>query len=241
MERLTNPQNDRRSITHTGAEVGSTNVSLSQNTVDREDPVIEWTCPRKFDLMTYQGGRHKTKFVPRAREDYTWTGSDPGDPGTGDTTLTLDTEFVPVSGEFDLEDQPYPSVVVYNITQGSEATIASIDYGANEITLDSAPNDNDDVAFWPVLSEGVVKYVGHNQFGDRVGSLDQYGIPLHIFHDFEHDRNETTIHLTGAVAWEEAESLALYVNSPDQIVWEDADYPHGQYASTIEQRVDVDV
>ena len=235
MDRLTNPKNDRRSITHTGADLGESNVYLHQNTPDREDPVLEWECPRKYELITYQGGRHKTKFVPRSREDFVW-----GTDASG-TTVQLETNFVPVSGEADLEDAPYPPVVIYNVTQGSRVDIADIHYGANEVTLASEPNADDDVAFWPVMAEGEVKLVGHNQFGDRVGSLDQYGIPLHIFHDFEHDRNETQIHLTGAVMFEESERLAVYINSPDQIVWEDADFPLDTYASTIEQRVDVDV
>lgn len=234
MQRLTNPKNDRRSITHTGSDVGEENVDLTQNTADREDPVIAWTCPRKYDVMTYQGGRHKTKFVPRSREDFVGTTGD-------DTEIQLSANIVPVSGETELDEQPYPSVVAYNVTTDTQRDIADIHYGSNTITLASDLNDGDDLAVWPVMADGVVKYVGHDQFGNRVGSLDQYGIPLHVFHDFEHDRNETQIHLTGAVSWEEAEELALYVNSPDTIVWDDADYPLGAYASTMEQRVDVDV
>lgn len=234
MERLTNPKNDRRSITHTGSDVGADNVTLTSNTPDREDPVIEWECPRKYDLMTYQGGRHLTKFVPRCKESITGSGDD-------DTEVELDANIVPVAGETDSDDWPYPPVVAYNVTQGERIDLDDIHYGSNTVTLASDPNDGDDVALFPVMADGVVKYVGHDQFGNRVGSLDTYGIPLHVFHDFEHDRNETQIHLTGAVSWEEAESLALYVDSPDQIVWADDDYPLGSYASTIEQRVDVDV
>jgi hypothetical protein len=234
MPTFTNPKSDRRALTHTGAELGLDHVTLSQNATGREDPVIEWECPRKYERITYAAGRHLTKFVPRAREEISGTTGD-------DTVVSLTTDIQPPHGELADDDQNYDAVVAYNVTAGAEYDIVDYDYAANEVTLGTDPADGDTVALWPVIIEGDLKFIGHDQFGHRIAALDQWGIPIHVFNDFNQQKNQTEVHLTGAVSWEESEKLALYVDSPRQVVWDDADYPRGQYASTIEQRVDVDV
>lgn len=234
MAQVSNPKNDRRSLTHAFHEVGDDNGTLRQNTANVNSPILEWTCPRKYESIRYAGGRHKTKFIPRTRQDMTGSTND-------DTVVTLTADIQPIHGETDPGDWNYDPVVAMNVTQGSEIAISDYNFAQNEITLASDPADGDSVALYPVIAEGTVQYRGLDQFGHEISPLDEWSAPLHVFHDFEQGRNETEIHLIGAAQWEESETLALYIDSPHQIVWEDADYPRGSYASTIEQRVDVSV
>lgn len=234
MASISNPKNDRRSLTHAFHEVGDDNGVLRQNTVGVNSPVLEWKCPRKYDSIRYAGGRHKTKFTPRTRQDIVGSAGD-------DTVVSLNADIQPIAGETSPDDWMYDPVVAYNVTQGVEIEIASYDFSANEVTLATDPADGDDVALWPILAEGTVQYRGLDQFGHEISPLDEWSTPLHVFHDFEQGNAETEIHLIGAAQWSESETLALYIDSPHQIVWEDADYPRGKYASTIEQRVDVSV
>lgn len=234
MPTYTNPKNDRRTITHTGSELGSGNVTLNQNATGREDTILSWTCPRKYDQITYAAGRHYTKFIPRYKEVFS------GDGGT--TTFTLTGTVDPPHGETVMEDQNYPPVVAYDTDAGTELDVESVDYATGDVTLATAPNNaNDNLLLWPVLVEGTVKFIGEDQFGHRIAALDPWGIPIHSFNDYNQSKNMTQVHLTGAVSWEESEKLGLYLESPRQVVWSDADYPRGQYASTIQQEVDVDV
>lgn len=229
-----NPKNDRRSLTHRGAELGSSFVTLSQNATGREDSIIEWECPRKYDLITYAAGRHNTKFIPRGKETADGDGAA--------TTFSLTANIAPPSGETTLDDQPYPPVVAYDTDAGSQLTVESYDYNANSVTFTSAPNTGtDNVEMWYVITEGVLKFIGHDQFGHRIAALDEWGIPIRVFNDFDQSKNMTKVHMTGAISWEEAESLVLYLDGPRQIVWEDPNYPEGQFVSSLEQRVDVDV
>lgn len=234
MPTISNPKNDRRSLTHTGREVGSENVELLQNAANSNSPILKWTCPRKFQTIRYAGGKHTTKFVPRSREEVTGTTGD-------DTVVSLTADIAPPAGETNQYDFPYDPVVAYNVTTGVEYDIASYDFGANEVTLGTDPASGDTVALWPVIIEGTIQYRGLDQFDHEVAPLDEWSTPVHVFNDFEQNKNETEIHLVGAAQWEENETLALYMDSPRQVVWSDADYPRGQYASQIEQRVDVSV
>jgi hypothetical protein len=234
MPKISNPKNDRRSLTQTGNEVGSSNVSLTQNAANTNSPIISWTCPRKFDSIRYAGGRHKTRFVPRYEQTVSGTAGD-------DTVVTLDGDIQPIAGEEKLDEHPYDAVVAYNVTQSSTVDISAIDYNANEVTLASDPADGDTVKLWPILIEGTVQYRGLDQFSHEIAPLDEWSTPVHVFHDFDQMKNETEIHLVGAAEWEESETLALYMDSPRQIVWQDSDFPNGAFVSQIEQRVDVTV
>lgn len=235
MAQISNPKNDRRSLTHTFGEVGDSNGTLKQNTADVNSPILEWTCPRKFSSIRYAGGRHKTKFVPRYNESFTGSTND-------DTVVSLSGNIQPLTGETDQDEWPYPVVVAYNVTQDIDYTDdLTYDFSANEVTLPSDPADGDDVQLWPILTEGTLQYRGLDQFGHEIAPLDEWTTPIHVFHDFDQQMNETEIHLIGAAQWTESETLALYLDSPRQIVWEDTNYPRGTYVSTIEQRVDVSV
>lgn len=235
-ETYTNPKSDRRSLTHTGVELGADNVTVSQNATGREDSVISWECPRKYARITYAAGQHITKFTPRTRETHAGDGVQ--------TTFPLASEIAAPNGETNLNEMAYQPVVAYDTDAGAQLEVESYNFNQNEVTFANAPNDGvgaENVVTWSVLIEGEVKMIGHDQFDNRVAALDGWGIPLHVFNDFDQDKNMTQIHLTGAITWEESERLVLYIDSPHQITWADADYPEGEFASTIEQRVDVDV
>lgn len=243
MATISNPANDRRSLTHTGMEVGDDNVELVQNQVDNNSPILKWSCPRKYDQIRYAGGSHKTKFQPRTKQVETIADADgSGTLEEGERTVALDNIIQAVHGEEVLDDQQYPVVVVGNVTQGGEVEVVDVNYANNEVTVAEADvADGDDVALFPILAEGTAQYRGLDQFDHEIGPLDEWSVPLHVFHDFDQDKNETEIHLIGAAQWSESETLGLFIDAPHQVVWEDADYPHGNYVSTIEQRVDVTV
>lgn len=227
---ISGPVSDTRSFSHTGAEVGDSNVELNQNTTGREDVVLRWTMPKKYNRVAYAAGKHYTHAELRHRVNRT------SHSGTS-VDVDGDADLVPVAGELEVDDQPFAAVRVVNTTTGNELSVDSINYGANTLTLATDPA-GDDLALFPVMNEGYVKYVAENQFDQRVGPLDPWGIPSHVFSDFEQDNNETRIHLVGAGSFKRNESLALVVDSPRQVVWEDSDYPEG-YVSRWQQRVDV--
>lgn len=233
-ESYTNPKNDRRSLTHTGTEVGSSNITLSQNTPNREDEVLAWKCPRKFDSIVFSAGDHVTKFLPRYRESFDGDGST--------STFNITGDIAPPNGENYIPNMSYQPVVAYDSDAGSQLTVDSYDFDAGTVTFASAPNTGTgNVVVWPIMLDGVLKYFGVDQFDNPVAALDRWGIPLHVFNDFDTDQNMTQIHLTGAATWEEEEELVLRIEAPQQIVWQDGEFPNGEYASQIEQRVDVNV
>lgn len=234
MPSYTNPKGDRRSLTHTGAELGEENVTLSTNATGREDAVLSWECPRKYDTITYAAGRHPTRFTPRTKEQFDGDGTQ--------TTFNLTADISAPAGETNIVDMNYDPVVAYDDAAGQEIMVESYNFDQNEVTLESAPSTGTaNLHLFSVLIEGDLKFIGHDQFDHRIAALDEWGIPLHVFNDFNQLQNQTKVHLTGAVSWEESERLVLYIDSPHEIVWEDANYPRGTYASSIEQRVDVDV
>ena len=243
MAQISNPKNDRRSLTHAFHEVEPENGELSQNTPDVNSPVLKWTCPRKWSRVRYAGGTHKTKFVPRTKQTVTISDDDgDGALSEDERTVVVESTIQPINGETNPDDQPYPPVVAFNVTQGTEIEPADYAYPQNEVTFaDGDVAAGDEVAMWPILNRGTLQYRGLDQFDHEIAPLDEWSEPIHVFHDFDQNKNETEIHLVGAAEWTESETLALYIDSPDQIVWEDADYPRGNYVSTIEQRVDVSV
>lgn len=234
MAQITNPKNDRRSLSHTFSEVGEDNGELTQNMEDRNSPVLEWTCPRKYERIRYAGGRHKTKFVPRYHMAHSAEG--------GEENVEVDGILQPIVGETDPDEMPYMPVVAYNETQENDITdYLEYDFAMNEVVLPESVEAGDDVHLFPIMVEGTLQYRGLDQFGHEIAPLDEWSTQLHIFHDFDQNQNNTEIHLVGALEWTESETLALYVDSPQQLVWEHEHYPKGQYVSQIEQRVDVSV
>jgi hypothetical protein len=231
---ITSPSADTRTFNHRGTEVGSANVDLEQNTVNQNGPILTWTMPRKYTRVVFAGGKHFTKAELRTMETLTGTAND-------DSVVSLNTNIVPISGEEQLDEQPFPVVEAYNVTSDTEYDIVDVDYIANEVTLGTDPADGDDVKLWPVMSEGVVQYRGYDAFGHQVGPLDEWGVPAHVFADFDQEKNQTQIHMVGAAEFETDEELAMFLDAPRQLVWEDADYPYGEYVSTVEQRIDVEV
>lgn len=235
MPQISNPKNDRRSLTHTFQEVGTSNGTRNQNSTGTNTPVLEWTCPRKFERIRYAGGRHKTKFVPRYNQQV-------GSASGGEEDISLNGNLQPVNGETNLDDAAYPPVVAYNKTQSTEITSdLAYDYASNIVTLPSGTSGGNTVELFPIMVEGTMQYRGLDQFGHEIAPLDEWSTPLHVLHDFDQNQNNTEIHLIGAVEWTESETLSLYIDAPQQLVWEHADYPRGQYVSKIEQRVDVSV
>lgn len=232
---IANPKNDIRSLTHTFSEVESQNGTLRQNTAGQNSPVIEWTCPRKYSQIRYQGGNHKTKFIPRYKQTNT------ADPDT--STISLDGDIQPIAGETELDEVPYPPVVVFDTSNNRDLTESVVvDYTANEISFDNpATTSSASMSIFPIMCEGTIQYRGLDQFGHEIAPLHEWSNRVNVFHDFDQMQSNTEIHLVGAMEWGESETLALYMDSPRQLVWQDSDYPRGQYVSTIEQRVNVTV
>lgn len=231
---ITSPSADTRTLNHRGTEVGSSNVSRSQNTTGRYDEILRWTIPKKYVELVLSGGKHYTKAEIRTTESITGTSGD-------DTTVSLNTNIVPIAGETTVADQPFPVAVAYNVTQSTQYTVSNPDYEANTITLGTNPSSGDTVKIWPVMTEGVLQYRGENAFNQQVGPLDEWGTPAHVFADFDQEKNTTQVHLPGAARFEDDEALVLLYDAPRQITWTDTDFPNGQYVSKVEQRVDVQV
>jgi len=228
---ITSPQSDTVTFDHLGNEVGDSNVDTLQNTPNTNTPVIEWTIPHKFTEVVFAGGKHITKAEFRTLETASGDGTT--------TTFSLSADVIAVAGERAIEDQPFAAVVAYDTDAGSELTVDSVDYMKDEVTFESAPNNgNDNVKIYPVFGGGSAQYRGYDGFGHQVGPLDEFGVPMHVFNDFDTGKNETQIHMVGSGRFVEDEVLALFVDSPTQVVWEDPDYPRGEYVSRIEQRVD---
>lgn len=225
-----------RTISHTGGELGSDAVTLSQNQVDpqRPTPILEWTCPRKYESVRYVGRRDPTRFVPRTMESF--------DGSTGDDTVhEVDAVLQPIAGETDLEDQDYPVVVAVNVASGDEIEVVDIDYGTNEVTLGTDPADGETVKLYPILTEGSIKFQGRNQLGQREGTLYPYGTPPYIWHDMAQYQEGREVNLHGNARWGRQETLEVLLDSPQQIIWEDDDYPLGGYVSRLEQDVRIEL
>lgn len=222
-------------ISHTGSVLDdetTTNVQRHQNQSDprRETPVLEFTCPQNFDRISYVGARDPTRFVPRTMETFT------GDGAT--TTFTLNARIQPVAGEPDLDEQDHPAVVAVDVGAGNEVAIESIDYATGDVTLAAAPADGNSVKLYPILTEGTMKFRGIDTLGHVVGPVDSWGFPVYRFFDFHQDKRGQELNLDGSVSWTRHETVEVMLDSPHQIVWEDADFP-GSYVSTFEQDVQI--
>ena len=224
-----------RTISHTGTELGEDEVSLSQNQIDpqRQTEIISFECPRKFESIRYRGARHWTKAQLRALVEI--ENADPV------AEQSLDHNLIPVAGEEDIEDQPFPIVVGYNVTQDADLEIVDVDYAANSVTLSEAPTADDHLKFYPALTRGSVKYRGVNQFGQIEGPLDKWDTPVYRWLDFNQDKRGTEINLQGSIEFGRHERMEMVLDSPQQVVWEDEHYPAGAFVSNFEQRVDIEL
>lgn len=237
MSQSLRPQNERRTLTHAGAEVGADNVERTVNVPNQNTPILSWTGPRKFSQIEYAAGAHSTKANLRSLETFADT-----DLANGDTA-TLATNIAPVDGEEAVEDQPFPvvvAVVVDDTNAATEANVTSINYAKNEVTVDATVGTTDTLKLYPLIADGTIRYQGHDQFDHRLGSLDEWGTPLHVFGDHDQRKADSTIHLVGRASFRENERLAVYVDAPVEVCWEDEHYPD-RFVSTYQQRVDISV
>lgn len=227
-------KDDSRTLTQSGTEVGTGNVTLNQNQADTETPIVSWSCPQEYSVIKLVTGKHPTRFTPRTKETFTGTTND-------DTVQPVSTDLVPPAGETEISEMPFEPVVAYNVTQGSEIDVADYDFAANEVTLASDPADADTVALFPVVTTGTIKLYGVDQFGNAKGSTSTWGFDIRAFSDYNPLNKNTKIHMEGGIAVSENEVIEVRMESPHQIVWEDPDYPRGGYVSLINQRVSVTV
>lgn len=231
---ITSPNADTRTLNHRGTEVGSGNVTRSQNTTGQVSEVLRWTIPKKFRELVIAGGKHWTKAELRYKETLN------GDGSSGPYSTTGD--IIPIAGETDVSEQPFASVVAVDTdpSPNQTLTVSSIDYDKNEITFNSSVNNaSNNLELWIVMAEGNVQFRGLDAFGNLVAPLDEWGVPTHVFGDFNQEKNTTQIFLPGAGQFERDEELQFNIDSPRQVVWTDSNYPSGQYVSKVEQRVDV--
>jgi hypothetical protein len=160
----------------------------------------------------------------------------------GERTVALSTDFIPVTGEPDVADADYPPVEAVNVTQGTTLDPVddlTLDYAANEVTVaESAVADGDTVKFFPIITEGTLKFHAINALGQREGAVYPWGFPLYRWHDMPQDKRGTEITLAGRLAFDRNESMQVMIDSPRQVVWEDADHPDA-YVSTFEQDVEI--
>ncbi|AGC65546.1 head protein [Haloarcula hispanica virus PH1] len=227
-------QKQEYTVSHTGGTLGSSKVTTAGNQTapQRETAIISFECPRKFSEIEYVGQRDSTRFVPRTTESITGTAGD-------DTVVSLTANIQPVAGETAIEDQDYPVAVAYNVTQGVQVDIEDVDYAADEVTLASNPADGDEVKVWSIMGDGDVQFRLVNQFGQEEGRVYPWATPLYRWHDFPQLKRGREINLHGSVTWEENETVEVLLDAPQEITWEDADYPEGQYVSTFEQDVEI--
>jgi len=216
-------------LSQAGQLFGADNVSLSQNTTGMDSRIAEFTCPKDFTQVTFSGGQHPTRFEPRTKETFADTDAD----GNGYYDVTADIQ--PTAGETDIDDQPYPAVVATN-GSGTELEVEDIDYNQNKVSVveDGATTIN----LFPILNEGKLYFVGRDNVGKNHGRIPPTGIYLHHFSDVDQLRAGTEIFIQGAFQLGQQDKVQLVLDSPHQIVWEDADYP-GSYVSTFEQEVEV--
>ena len=219
-------------ISNSASTLGDDAVDATGNQVSpqRETAVLSFTCPENFDRIEYVGPRDAVRFVPRAKETFD---------GDGNTTsFDLSSDLIPVTGEPDLEDQPYPIVVA--TVGGSEVEVADVDYAADSVELASAPSSGtDNVAIFPIITDGTVKFRGVNTLGQVQGPLYPWSHPIYRWADVDQNKRGTEVNLPWpAFVWERNETLDVMLDSSQQIVWEDADYPES-YVSTFELDVEI--
>lgn len=223
-------------LTQAGGVLGADFVDTQQNQTSPQRPtsVISFEVPREYEKISYVGRRDATRFVPRTMETISGTTGD-------DTVVSLTADIQPVAGETALEDQDYPAVVAYNVDQAAQVDIADIDYAANEVTLATDPADTETVKLYPIITEGNVQYQGRNQFEQVEGPVYNWPTPIYRFHDFKQLQQGREINLHGSVDWTRYEKVEFLVDSPRQVVWQDSDYPLGEWVSTFEQDVEITI
>lgn len=230
-------------ISHTGSVLGDDSVDRMQNQTSpqRETPVLAFECPDNFDSVQFVGRRDPTRFIPRTMQSATLTDDDAsGALEEGERTIALAGTIQPITGEKDVADQPYPVVEAVNVTQGTEIdpeTEITVDYAANEVVIDEgAVAAGDDVKVYPILADGTLKLYTTNALGQTEGPVYPWDFPLRRFHDMKQDKRGTEINLHGSATVETFEEIEVHIDSPQALVWEDADYP-GAYVSEFEQDV----
>lgn len=221
----------QQTISHTSSVLeqdGTDYVTLFQNQVSpqRQTEIIEFECPDKFDSIQWTGRSDAVRFIPRTKETKT---------SDGGNTYSVSVDLIPIVGEKQVEDQPYPAVVA--VQNGSEVAIDSVDYAANEVSL-ASDDGNNDIHLFPVVTQGTVKMRGINTLDQSTGPVFPWSFPIYRWHDMKQDKRGTEVNLNGSVYWERNESLQLMVDSPTQIVWEDTDYPES-YVSQLEMDVEI--
>lgn len=221
-------------LTHSGSTLGADSVNTYQNQVSpqRETAIVSFECPRNFSEIEYVGQRDDTRFVPRTTETITGSAND-------DTVVDLTANIQPIAGERDVEDQDYPVAVAYNVTTGTEYEIVDVNYATDTVTLGTDPADGDEVKVWPIMSDGDVQFRLVNQFDQEDGRVYPWSTPLYRWHDFPQLKRGREINLHGTVTWQENERVEILLDAPQQITWEDPDYPNGQYVSTLRQDVEI--
>lgn len=227
-------QTQEYTLSHTGGNLDPENVTTAANQTapQRETSIIGFECPRKFSQIEYVGKRDSTRFVPRTTESITGTTGD-------DTVVDLTANIQPVAGEEAIAEQDYPVAVAYNVTTATEYEIVAVDYAADTVTLGTDPASGDTVKVWPIMSNGDVQFRLINQFGQEEGRVYPWATPLYRWHDFPQLKRGREINLHGSVTWEENETVEILLDAPQAITWEDADYPDGQFVSTLEQDVEI--
>lgn len=223
-------------ISHTGSVLddGNNEVVREANTADSPDAILSFTCPRKFEEVRYRGQRDATRFVPRTKQTITGTTND-------DTVVALNNDIRPYAGEKDIADQEEPVVVAYNVDQATEVEIASIDYAANEITLATDPADTETVKIWSIISQGTIQYQGRNALDQVEGPVYPWPTRVQVFSIFPQNKRGREIHQHGSVTWGRHETVEVLFEAPHVIDWTDADYPRGEYPSTFEQDVKIEL
>lgn len=232
----TAPSVQERVISHTGSELGAESVTTSQNQANPQlpTPVISFECPRKFDWLEYVGRRHSTKGEFRTVQEVAGTAGD-------DTVVNVNTNLQAVAGETELteqEDAAFPIVIAADDT-GTEVDIVNVDYAANTVTLGTDPADGVTFYLFPLITTGTVQFRGINQFDQVEGSLAEWDTPIYKFADYDQNKRGTEVNLGGRARWDHFEKIELIVDAPHQVVWTHAQYPRGNYASKLDQRVDI--
>lgn len=226
----------RRTLDHVGNEVGADNVS-------RDAAGIEWTAPRKYDSVMFNGQRHVTRLTLRYKN-----ASEVQD-GTTDETFGLTSGFYPVNGETALDDQPEgrEAVVAVNQTTGNAIPQSAItpDYANDRVTIASSEISTGDFVFmFPLLQEGSVQVEGINQFGQSEGVANRFGVNLAEWSDVNTNEDGREVRMSGAVKLARDETMRIDVDSPETIAWTDGAYESAfgeQYISTVSQKVDVEL
>jgi len=95
------------------------------------------------------------------------------------------------------------------------------------------------VKLYPIMSDGTVQFRLVNQFDQEEGRVYPWATPLYRWHDFPQLKRGREVNLHGAVEWQESERVEVLLDAPEQIVWNDPDYPLGEYVSTFEQDVTI--